>query len=509
MKHLFLLALGLWPALAGWAQTTTAPRPAVYNVRAFGARGDGKALDSPAINRAIAAAARAGGGTLQLPAGTYLCGSIRLQSNIQLDVGAGATILGAPQALHAYDPAEAFAGTAYQDGGHTYFHNSLLWGENLVNVSITGRGRIDGGGLTMLDKEHLGNPTGGSIGLGDKALALKRCRNVLIRDVTMTRGGHFAVLLTGCDLVTLDNLTIDTNRDGIDLDCCTNTMVSNCRVNSPHDDAICPKSSYALGRPQLTENLLITNCAVSGFEEGTLLDGRRIPAKVGWSSGRIKFGTESNGGFRNCVVSNCTFDSCNGLALEEVDGGTLENISVSNLTMRNVSHYPIYIALGSRNRGPAGTPTGAVRNVSIANVVATMRDSLSGIQLTGVPGHPLEGIRLANIRVVYTGGGAAAQAQRPFPELASLETQYPEPHLLGPTPAYGLYARHVRDLELLNIAFELRRPDGRPSIVAEDVDELDIDHFRAPAATGPEAARLAGVKTLRVQNAPGLVAGAK
>ncbi|HEX8329648.1 MAG TPA: glycoside hydrolase family 28 protein [Hymenobacter sp.] len=495
--------LFLWLLLT--LRVAAQPASGEYNVRAYGATGNGKTLDSPAINKAIAAAAQAGGGTVYLPAGTYLSGSIHLKSNIELNLRAGAVLLGAPQAMNAYDPAEPFAGKAYQDGGHTYFHNSLVWGEDLANVSITGRGLIDGGGLTLKDKEHLGNPTGGSIGLGDKAIALKRCRNVLIRDVTMVRGGHFAILLTGCDLTTLDNLTIDTNRDGIDIDCCTNTLVSNCRVNSPHDDAICPKSSYALGRPWPTENLLITNCAVSGFEEGTLLNGRRIPAKVGWSSGRIKFGTESNGGFRNCVVSNCVFDSCNGLALELVDGGIMENISISNLTMRNVSHYPLYIALGSRNRGPAETTkTGVVRNISIGNVVVTTRDSLSGIQITGVPGHPLEGIRLSNIYVRYHGGGTTAQSQRALPELATLETQYPEPFLLGPTPAYGLFARHVRDLTLSNIRFELNGPDQRPALFADDVQQLTLDDFQAPVAKGVETARFINVKARRVQNAPGI-----
>ncbi len=507
MTYYFALCLSLLIGVRSLAQVKTAVPPTVYNVRAYGATGTGKTLDSPAINKAIEAASKAGGGVVQLPAGTYLSGSIHMQSNIQLDVTAGATILGAPQSMNAYNRAEEFAGKAYQDGGHTYFHNSLIWGENLTNVSITGRGMIDGGGLTLKDKEHLGNPTGGSIGLGDKAIALKLCRNVLIRDVTMIHGGHFAIIVTGCDLTTIDNVTIDTNRDGIDIDCCTNTMVSNCRVNSPHDDAICPKSSYALGRVAPTENLMITNCQVSGFEEGTLLDGRRIPSKVGWSSGRIKFGTESNGGFRNCVVTNCVFTSCNGLALEEVDGGIMDNISISNITMMNVSHYPIYITLGSRNRGPAETTkTGIVRNISISNVVATTRDSLSGIQITGVPGHKLEGIRLSNIHIIYKGGGTQAQSQRVFPELASLETQYPEPYLLGVNPAFGLYVRHVRDLTLRDIRFELQKDDARPVVIAEDVDELDVDSFRAPVASRAEAARLTGVKTLLLQNAPVLQA---
>jgi len=483
---------------------TAAGIPICFNVRDFGAKGDGHSLDHLAINKAIESCAKAGGGTVLVPAGIYLCGSIHLKSNINLLIDAGATILGAGPEKNAYDKSEEFADTAYQDGGHTYFHNSLIWGEHLNNVSITGRGKIDGGGMTNKDHEYLGNPTGGSIGTGDKAVALKLCRNVLIRDVIMFHGGHFAILLTGCDLVTLDNLTIDTDRDGIDIDCCSNTLVSNCRVNSPHDDAICPKSSFALNKPWVTENLVITNCEVSGYVEGTLLDGRRIPAKAGWSNGRIKFGTESNGGFRNCVVSNCTFRNCNGLALEEVDGGTMENIIVTNITMSDISHYPIYVTLGRRNRGPkATTHIGTVRNIFISNILVTGADSLSGIQITGTVGYPLENITLQNINVQYKGGGTKEQGLKAFPELAR---GYPEPFLLGANPAYGLFARHVIGLHLFNISFTTINHDQRPAFIAQDIDGLEIDRFKIPANDGNTQFKFEGVQHTEIDHAAWLPA---
>jgi len=308
---------------------------AFFNVHDFGAVGDGTNLDSQAINRAIDAAVKVGGGTVLVPAGIYLSGSIHLQSNIHLLIDAGATILGAPQKMNAYDETELFPGVAYQDGGHCYFHNSLIWGEHLTNVFITGHGTINGGGLVrdakILDEmcgyNHFQMPNTKvfpPVRIGNKSIALKLCKNVLIRDVTIFHGGHFGILATGCDDLTIDNVTIDTDRDGMDIDCCRNTMVSNCRVNSPRDDGICPKSTCALGETRLTENLTIVNCQVSGFVEGTLIDGTLRPAKGG--TGRIKFGTESSGGFRNCTVANCTFRSCHGIALEEVDGGILENI---------------------------------------------------------------------------------------------------------------------------------------------------------------------------------------
>jgi len=470
----------------------------IYNVRNYGAKGDGKTLDHLAINKAIDACVVRGGGTVLLPTGTYLCGSIHLQSNVNLMIDVGATILGAPEEMKAYDPAEPFPFKQYQDGGHTYFHNSLIWGENLKNVSITGRGMINGGGITGKDRDHFSD---GAMPTGDKSIALKLCSNVLIRDITIFHGGHFAILATGCDLMTIDNLTIDTNRDGIDIDCCTNTVVSNCRVNCPGDDAICPKSSYAFNKPVITENLLITNCEVSGYKEGTLLDGTRVPTdKVGWSSGRIKFGTESNGGFRNCVVSNCIFRNCNGLALEQVDGGIMENIIVSNIIMENMPHYPIYVCLGARNRGPAETTTmGSVRNIFISNVIATGVNPLSGIQITGVPGYPMENIQLSNIFVEFNGGGTKEQAEKFFPEL---DKGYPEPKHLGPTPSYGLFARHIKELKLSNITLKLKNPDYRPAVICSDVIGLDISDFKAAVAKDVVPFRFEKVSELTVRNSP-------
>jgi polygalacturonase len=484
---------GVFMLIAACLSAAAAAEKTTFSVRDFGAVGDGKALDSPAIDRAIAACAGAGGGTVYLPAGTYLSGSIHLTNNLNLFLDAGAIILGAPQSLHAYDPSEPFEGTAYQDGGHTYFHNSLIWGEGLTNVSITGPGMINGGGLVKQDK-GVGK---GSIGHGDKAVALKLCRGILLRDFTIFHGGHFAILVTGCDNMTIDNVTMDTNRDGLDIDCCRNVIVSNCRINSPGDDALCPKSTYALGRPGITENLTIVNCQVSGFKEGTLLDGTMQASRPG--TGRIKFGTESNGGFRNCTVANCTFRMCKGLALEEVDGGILENISINNLTMIDIKDYPIYITLGRRNRAPEGTPVGTARNILISNVIATGVDRMSGIQITGLPDHPVQGVRLENIRLVFKGGGTAKDAQRVFPEL---DKGYPEPNKLGTTPAYGFYARHVRDLELANIRLAFASEDLRPAIVCEDVDGLEIDNFKAQVGAGVTPARFEGVKNLAVRNSP-------
>jgi polygalacturonase len=490
------------------AQQPAASSAGLYNIRDYGAVGDGKTLDSPAINKAIEACAGAGGGTVRFSSGTYLSGSIRMKSNVHLYLDAGSVILGAPQDMNAYDPAEPFEGKAYQDGGHTYFHNSLIWGENLVNISITGPGTINGGGLTRSDgpldqisgfsQPRANRPAPDPnvpVRLGNKAIALKLCRQVLMRDFTIYHGGHFAIITTGCDGLTIDNVTIDTNRDGIDLDCCRNTTVSNCRINSPGDDALCPKSSFALGRNVITENLTITNCQVSGFEEGTLLDGTMRPRRNG--NGRIKFGTEANGGFRNVTVSNCTFRSCRGLALEEVDGGILENIVIDNITMMDVPSYAIYITTGKRNRGPDVTTVSRLRNVIISNVIATGVSRNSGIQIMGMPEHPIENVRLDNIQLEFEGGGTNEDAAIVPREL---DSGYPEPR--GVMPAYGVFARHVRGLELSNIHVSFKKEDRRPPMVCVDVDGLEIDNVKAQMAEGVPAARFEQVTGLVVRDSP-------
>ena len=442
-----------------------------YNVRDFGAKGDGLTLDHAAINQAIEKACNNGGGRVVLPAGTYLCGSIRLKSNVELHLMAGARILAAPAAMKAYDKSEVFGGPEYQDGGHTYFHNSLIWAEGQQNISITGRGMIDGEGLTKHDTEKAGNVQGGSIGTGDKAIALKLCRNVTIRDITIFRGGHFAIIVTGCDIGTIDNITIDTNRDGIDIDCCKYFTVSNTKVNTPTDDAIVLKSSYALKKPVLCEHILITNCLVTGYKLGTFLDGSYVPEKVNWVCGRIKLGTESNGGYRNITISNCTCMWSSGLAFEVVDQGRMENIVVENISMSHVHHYPIYITTGCRNRGPKErTDVSSARDIYINNVIADDCDSLAGIIVTGMAGAPIKNVSLSNIRIQYRGGGQ--KTDKPYREQG---TNYPEPRWAGPTPAYGLFARHVDGLRLRNVKFELMRPDERPDILLEDVINVDLE----------------------------------
>ena len=451
----------------------------VFNVRAMGAAGDGKTVDTPAINKAIEAAASAGGGTVFFPAGAYLSYSIHLQSNVALYLDRGATILAGETGQGGnFDAAEdnPEAGK-YEDYGHRHWHNALLWGVGIHDVSILGPGLIWGKGLTRGHGES--NP-----GVGDKTISLKNCHNVTIRDISMLKGGHFCILATGVDNFTVDNVVMDTDRDGIDIDCCHNVRVSNLTVNSPWDDGICPKSSYALGYARATEKLTIVNCFVTGgYQLGTVLDGtfKRWPeGERRFPTGRIKCGTESNGGFKNITISNCVFEHCRGLALETVDGALLEDVAISNITMRDIPDLPIFMRLGNRMRGPEGRTIGQLRRVSISNLVAHDTGGQFCSILSGIPGHPLEDIRLSDIIIYNQGGGTSADAAIQPPEL---ENHYPEPNMFGPMPAYGFYFRHIKGLQVSDVEVRTMKEDGRPAFVLEDVDGADFVHFKKQPGT--------------------------
>ncbi|HLM57196.1 MAG TPA: glycoside hydrolase family 28 protein [Pyrinomonadaceae bacterium] len=501
------------------ASASAAPGP--YNVRSFGARGDGRNVDTPAVNRAIEAAAAAGGGTVYFPAGTYLCFSIRLKSNVGLYIDHGATILAADPAKvkGAYDMPEPNQWDMYQDFGHSHWQNSLIWGIGLENVSIAGPGRIDGEGLTRRSPRPRRPQSAGDTpvsmggggarpesplgeddphevmnGLGNKAISLKLSRNVILKDFTIYRGGHFAILATGVDNLTIDNLKVDTNRDGFDIDACRNVRISNCSVNTPNDDAIVLKSSYGLGFARATENVTITNCQVTGYDLGTFLDGtfkrtqELAPDKDG-VTGRIKFGTESNGGFKNITISNCVFDRSRGLAIETVDGGPVEDIVVTNITMRDVTTSPIFLRLGRRQRGPAGSPVSVLRRVEISNVVVYDAEPRFASIIAGLPGHPVEDVRLSNIRILYRGGGTREQAALEPPEK---ETNYPEPSMFGDLPAYGFFIRHARGVELSNVTVGFMREDLRPAFHLEDV--------RGAVFHAVTAQKMEGVPTFVLKN---------
>ncbi len=485
-------------AAPGGAQSHTTPGPPLsglapgsaqgwLNVQEHGAAGDGKALDSPAINRAIALAAKNGGGTVYFPAGVYRCFSLHLASYVSLYLDAGATLLAADTPLEGtpsggYDAAEPQdpAFEAYQDYGHNHWHNSLLWGEGIHDIAILGPGLIWGKGLSRDTSTSMGLPDSTKPGVGNKAIALKNCRNVLLRDFSILQGGWFGILATGVDNLTIDNLRIDTNRDGMDLDCCRNVRVSNCTVNSPWDDGICPKSSFALGYPRATENMTIANCFVTGgYQLGSVLDGTWKPMPASFANrrtGRIKCGTESNGGFLNITISNCVFESSRGLALETVDGARCEDITFTGIAMRDIAQAPLFLRLGKRMRGPAGVPVGTLRRILISDVTCSGASMLPSI-LSGVPGFPIEDVQINNAFFRQLGGGSPQLAARVPPEN---ENNYPEPTMFGDLPATGLFCRHVRNLQVSNVEIQTESPDARPAFSLADVQGADFFRVRTP-----------------------------
>ncbi len=507
-------AIPAFSTISASAQDAATSSTGIFDIRKYGATGDGKTLDTEAVNRAIEAAAAAGGGVVVFPPGNYLCFSIHLKSLVHLQLLQGSTIVAADSPLPGeqtgyhggtYDTAEPkTAWDAYQDYGHNHWHNSLLWGEDIHDFSITGPGLIYGKGLSFgANRPARGNYpiyVAEQAGVGNKAIALKNCRNVTMRDFSILKGGHFGLLLTGVDNLTIDNLKIDTDRDGMDIDCCQNVRVSNCTVNSPWDDGICPKSSYALGYARPTRNLTITNCFVSGYYElGSVLNGTfkkfapdfRVPR-----TGRIKCGTESNGGFINVTISNCVFEGCQGYALESEDGALLEDFTITNTTMRDLVAGPIFMRLGARLRGPAETTkVGTMKRILISNLDCYNAPMKISSILSGIPGYAIEDVKLSNVYVETVGGATAEAAGIQPPEFESNATRPGE--MPGPMPASGFFLRHVRNLEMSHVEVACATPDARPAFYLSDVERADF--FAITAARGPHGAfALHRVKDLRI-----------
>jgi polygalacturonase len=206
----------------------------------------------------------------------------------------------------------------------------------------------------------------------------------------------------------------------------------------------------------------------------------QVPDKE-FPTGRVKLGTESSGAFKNIAISNCTFQNCRGLALETVDGGMLEDVVISNITMRDIFNSPIFLRLGARMRSPENTPIGKMRRITIDNVNEYNADSRFGCLISGLPDNDIEDVKLSNIRIVYKGGGTKEQALVEVPEN---EKKYPEPAMFGAIPSSSFYIRHVKNIELNNVEISFLTPDYRPSVQLEDVKG---SFFRNVKINQPEA----------------------
>ena len=455
-----LCTIGLWGA------STASGARVLYDIREFGAKADGQTLCTQAIQAAIDKCSADGGGTVYLPPGTFLSGRIYMKSGVTLHLDSGCTLLGSTS-LNDYPPTVP-ALRSYTD---IYTDKSLIYGEKLERISITGRGVIDGQGAAFK----------GPYKVRPYMIRLVECRDVAVEGVTMKNSPMWVQHYLACDDVRISGITVKShvnqNNDGIDIDSCSRVVITGCNVDSG-DDAIVLKSTSA--RP--CKDVVVSACVLRS------------------TCNALKMGTESNGGFQNIVLTGCAIYDTRlaGVALEIVDGGTMDRVIVSDITMAGVG-APIFIRLGNRARpfkeGMDKPGIGSMRNITISNIEATGANP-TGCAIAGLPEAKIENLTLSNIRLSFAGGGTAEQASRTIPEEPQ---KYPEYAMFGKLPAYGMYCRHVDGLKLTNIQLQLAGADKRHAVVFEDVKDATIDGLDAPPNEMVALLRLADVQEILIR----------
>lgn len=455
-----LRLFGLGGAFAGLAPIVNADQSpksdaTTFNVRDWGARGDGQGLETAAIQAAIDACARGGGGRVLIPAGLFRSGTLLLKSRVTLELAPGAVLQGSAD-LADYPPHRP----SFRSYTDHYTERSLIYGEDLESIAIVGRGCIDGQGAKFP----------GGYKQRPYLLRLIRCRDIHIQGVTFRDSPMWVQHYLACEELSIEGITVrsrcNRNNDGIDIDGCQRVRIANCDVRSG-DDALVFKSTSA----RLCRDITVVSCVLSS------------------NCNAIKMGTESNGGFQNIAIANCSvYDTrLSGLALEIVDGGHLDGVNISNITMRNVDS-PLFIRLGNRARPfQPGTPNpgiGTLRNVMISHVEATGADRI-GCAIVGLVGNSVENLTLDHIRLHFAGGGSGPSKAGDVPELVK---RYPEYNMFGPLPAYGFYIRHARNVSLGHVQMTTADPDARPALWAEDVERLTVDDCHLQAAENAPAA---------------------
>ncbi len=417
------------------------PSNAYYNVKNYGAKADGVDKDTHAVQNAIDSCKSHGGGTVYFPPGTYICGSLHLKSNIALYLDHGAVIKMSTD-QEDFDPYEKLDFKTAGDKETSFFHYALIWGEDLEHIAILGSGIIDG------NRVKRGGP---------KPIALKRCSQVTIRDITLKNAPNYNISLLGTDFVTISGVTIlNGYSDGIDPDACKNVRISDCFIDC-YDDAIVPKASFSLGERRSVENLTVTNCTLAT------------------NCNAFKFGTESGGGFKNVTFSNSTIlprkigrPADSGISLESVDGAEIEGVTICNIAMTNIKS-PVFLRLGNRGRDMQTPTPGYLRNVIISNITAT--GALQASIIAGIPGFPVENITLNNFKIACAGGGSFDGKIESVPELID---KYPDSDMFGAIPSWGFYCRHAKNLRLESIELTVDHPDKRSAFIFEDVAKLNI-----------------------------------
>ena len=450
-----LLPVFVIAGMSSWAGAGLA-KPKSFNIKDYGAIGDGKALETKAIQTTIDACHAAGGGTVWIPAGDYVIGTIHLKSHITLSLDYGASLLGSLD-WEDYPTDNLRRAREGQE-------ECLLYAEDATDIRLEGLGVIDGRGTPETFPKRRPGIRGDR---RPRLLRFEGCKNLTFSGLTFTRTAFWGLHLVDCKNIHITAVKIrflnqGPNNDGIDLDGCEDVLIENSDIQSG-DDAICLKSSLNPCR-----NIVIRNCRVCSH------------------TAPLKFGSSGHGGFINVSVTNCYFyDSPMGaMKLALVDGGRLENIEISRLVMENVG-CPIFIRLGNRGStfGKGGkAPMGSLKNIRISDVMAkvTLQDrDKSGdysdtekakagpIMISGIPGHPVEDISLENVKISFAAYGSEEDAKRVVSED---ENRYPEQFFFGVLPAWGAFVRHAKNVEFKNVELTLRGDDARQKIVVDDVE---------------------------------------
>jgi polygalacturonase len=442
--------------------------PSTYNIQKYGAIGDSSVLNTKFIQSAIDDCAKAGGGTVYFPAGKYISGTLFLKSNITLFLEAGAVLIGSGT-LNDY-PVTVSGIRSFTDN---YTDKSLIYGEGLEHIGIIGDGIMDGNG-TSFKGEYKVRPY---------MIRIINCKDVLVRDITLINSPMWVQHYMACENVIIDGVNVDcrrdfVNNDGIDIDGCKNVRISNCDFKSG-DDGVVLKST--LNQP--CENITVTNCIISSNCNG------------------FKLGTETNGGFENITFSNSViYDTkLGGISLELVDGGKLDRVTVTNISMNNVG-TAIFIRLGNRarpfNEKMEKPGIGKLSNVMISNIQASNVGNI-GCSITGLPGFPVKNISLNHIRLSFQGGGTQEFVNREIPELPE---KYPEFRMFGMLPAYGFYCRHAENVTFNDVEVGFIEPEARPAMVCDDITGLEFYRIKATPGSNQPLLQFNDVRNVFLQS---------
>lgn len=436
-----------------------------FNVLDFGAKADGKTICTKAFNTAIERCTLEGGGVVTVPKGTFKCGTIQMKNNVELHFEIGATLLASTEPSDfPQQPTPQYR--SQKDAGGWF---SLIYAERQTNIAITGFGTIDGNG-----SQHKGNPKA-SVPDQDgrpRNILFISCSKVRIEGIRMVNSGIWNQHYLNCEDVVIDRIEVynhsNRNNDAIDIDGCRQLVLSNSILDSD-DDGITLKSTGEAP----CEDILINNCIVSSF------------------CNAIKAGTESTGGFKNIVISNCTVKpsrhsespvfmtarhGITGISLEIVDGGTLEGVTISNITIEG-TECPLYIRLGNRARkyipGATEPPVGIIRNIAISNIVAYNTGNFSN-SITAIPGHFVENVSITNFQCYNSGNLKTGRNPENHFEVTEDEKGYPQPTVWKDLPSSVFFIRHAKNVTIDNLMFGNKGTELRPPIIAVDVENLRI-----------------------------------